>query len=145
MSDDDVTKDVNGVISTANKQTTDAPSTNSLQSTVLAMVAELNEEKCGPGVAENLAKVVDKLLRTRLAEEKLKEKQSLYSGPKNCEAMVPTQVNLKIWQQLQPHTRSQDIRMQKVQNYLLKGLMPLTQLTNTLLQLPDSVPTENQL
>ena len=41
------------------------------------MVAdELNEEKCGPGVAENLAKVVDKLLRTRLAEEKLKEKQN---------------------------------------------------------------------
>ena len=108
--DDDVTKDVNELISTANTQTTDATATNSSQSTVLAMVAdELNEEKCGPGVAENLAKVVDKLLRTRLAEEKLKEKQNLYSRPKNCEAMVPTQVNSEIWQQLQPHTRSQDI------------------------------------
>ena len=142
---DDVTKDVNELISTANTQTTDAPATNSSQSTVLAMVAdELNEEKCGPGVAENLAKVVDKLLRTRLAEEKLKEKQNLYSRPKNCEAMVPTRVNSEIWQQLQPHTRSQDIRMQKVQNCLLKGLMPLTQLTNTLLQLPGSVPTESR-
>ena len=57
LSDDDVTKDVNELISTANTQTTDAPATNSSQSTVLAMVAdELNEEKCGPGVAENLAK-----------------------------------------------------------------------------------------
>ena len=145
LSDDDVTKDVNELISTANTQTTDAPATNSSQSTVLAMVAdELNEEKCGPGVAENLAKVVDKLLRTRLAEEKLKEKQNLYSRPKNCESMVPTRVNSEIWQQLQPHTRSQDIRMQKVQNCLLKGLMPSTQLTNTLLQLPGSVPTESR-
>ena len=145
LSDDDVTKVVNELISTSNKPTTDSPATNSSQSTVLAMVAdELNEEKCGPGIAENLAKVVDKLLRTRLAEEKLKEKQSLYSRPKNCEAMVPTRVNSEIWQQLQPHTRSQDIRMQKVQNSLLKGLMPLTQLTNTLLQLPDSVPTESR-
>ena len=65
------------------------------------------------------------------------------SRPKNCEAMVPTRVNANIWQQLQPHTRSQDIRMQKVQNSLLKRLMLLTQLTNTLLQLPNSVPTES--
>ncbi len=34
--------------------------------------------------------------------------------------------------------------MQKVQNSLLKGLMPLTQLTNTLLQLPDSVSPESR-
>ena len=146
LSDDNVTRDVNELISTANKQTTDAPATNSSQSTVLAMLAdELSEEKCGPGVAENLDKVVDKFLRTRLAEEKLKEKQSLYSRPKNCEAYGAHPSKLEeIWQQLQPHTRSQDIRMQKVQNSLLKGLMPLTQLTNTLLQLPDSVSTESR-
>ena len=41
---------------------------------------------CGPEVAENLTKVVDKLLRTRLAaEEKLKEKQNLYSRPKTVQ------------------------------------------------------------
>ena len=50
LSDDDVTKVVNELISTSNKPTTDSPATNSLQSTVLAMVAdELKEEKCGPG------------------------------------------------------------------------------------------------
>ncbi len=60
---------------------------------------ELNKEKCGPEVAENLTKVVDELLRTTLAEEKLiKEKQNLYSRPKNCAAMVPTRVNSEIWQ-----------------------------------------------
>ena len=58
--------------------------------------------------------------------------------------MVPTRVNSEIWQQLQPHTRSQNIRMKKVQNSLLKELMPLAQLTNTLLQLPGSVPTESR-
>ena len=95
LSDDDVTKVVNELISsTLNKPTTDSPSTNSSQSTVLAMVAdEVNEKQCGPGVAENLAKVVDKVLRTRLAEEKLKQKQNLYNRPKNGEAVVPTRVN----------------------------------------------------
>ena len=108
------------------------------------MVAdELNVEKCGPEVAENLAKVVNKRVRTKLAEEKLKEKQNLYSRPKNCEAMAPTRVNSEIWRQLQPHTHLQDVRMQKVQNSLLKELMPLTQLTNTLLQLPISVLPES--
>ena len=34
--------------------------------------------------------------------------------------------------------------MQKVQNSLLKELMPLTQLTNTLLQLPKSVLPESR-
>ncbi len=82
LSDDDVTKVVNELIGTSNKQTTDPPANNSSQSTVLAMVAdELNEEKCGPEVNENLAKVVDKLLRTKLAEEKLKERK--IEGEKN--------------------------------------------------------------
>jgi hypothetical protein len=57
------------------------------------MVAdELNEETCGPEVAENLTKVVDKLLRTRqAAEEKLKEKQNLYSRPKTVQLWYPLQ------------------------------------------------------
>ena len=38
------------------------------------------------GVAANLAKVEDKFL---LAKSKLKDKQSLHSMPKNCDAMVP--------------------------------------------------------
>lgn len=145
LSEDEVTKDVNELISASNQQTKDSPANISSQSTVLAIIAdELSEEKCGPEVTENLAKVVDKLLRTKLTEEKLKEKQNLYFRPKNCEAMVPTRVNSEIWQQLLPHTRSQDIRMQKVQGLLLKGLMPLTQLTNTLLQLPEKVTNENR-
>jgi hypothetical protein len=55
------------------------------------MVAdELNEETCRPEVAENFTKVVDKLLRTRLAaEEKLKEKQNLYSRPKTVQLWYP--------------------------------------------------------
>ena len=57
---------------------------------------------------------------------------------------MPTRVNSEIWQQLQPHTRSQDICMQNVQNSLLKGLIPLTQLTNTLLQLLHSTPAESR-
>ena len=39
---------------------------------------------------------------------------------------------------------SHDIRMRKVQNSFLKGLMPLIQLTNTFLQLPDSVSRESR-
>ena len=58
LSDDDVIKDVNELISTSNKQITDLPVNNLSQSTILAMVAdELNEDKCGQEQLETWQKL----------------------------------------------------------------------------------------
>ena len=108
------------LISTANRQTTDAgPCQRFFIIHCLHhcdKCVERGEIHVGRyRVAENCiavwigvpSKVVDKLLHTRLVEENLKQKQSLYSSPNNYEAMVPTRVNSEIWQQLKRHTRSE--------------------------------------
>ncbi|CAB4013925.1 Hypothetical predicted protein [Paramuricea clavata] len=80
-----------------------------------SVVQELDEEQLGPAVSEKLAQVINKTLRSKLSEEKLKEKQNAYPRPQNCESLETTRVNPEIWAQLQSSTRSRDIRLQKVQ------------------------------
>ena len=89
------------------------------------------DELCSPPLLDKLAVVVNKMLRTRLSEDKLKEKQKLYTRPQNCETLVTTRVNAEVWSKLQSHTRSIDIRLQKVQALLLKGIVPILQIANT--------------
>ncbi|CAB4005586.1 Tyrosine- kinase Tec [Paramuricea clavata] len=102
-----------------------------------SVVQELDEEQLGPDVSEKLAQVINKTLRSKLSEEKLKEKQNAYPRPQNCESLETTRVNPEIWAQLQSSTRSRDIRLQKVQSLLLKGLLPLVQLLENCRQSDD--------
>ena len=77
----------------------------------------------GPDVSEKLAgQVINKTLRSKLSERKLKEKQNAYSRPQNCESLETTRVNPEIWAQLQ---------------LLLKGLLPLVQLLENCQQSDD--------
>jgi hypothetical protein len=82
------------------------------------------------------------MLRTKLSEDKLKEKQRLYTRLQNCETLVTTRVNAEIWAKLQSHTRSVDIRLQKVQALLLKDIVPILQIANTQLS-SDGGQNEN--
>ncbi|CAB4045446.1 Hypothetical predicted protein, partial [Paramuricea clavata] len=103
-----------------------------------SVVQELDEEQLGPDVSEKLhAQVINKTLRSKLSEEKRKEKQNAYPKPQNCESLETTRVNLEIWARLQSSTRSRDIRLQKVQSLLLKGLLPLVQLLENCRQSDD--------
>ena len=100
------------------------------------------DELCSPPLLDKLATVVNKMLRTKLSEDKLKEKQRLYTRPQYCETLVTTRVNAEIWAKLQSHTRSVDIRLQKVQALLLKGIVPILQIANTQLS-SDGGKNEN--
>ena len=42
-------------------------------------------------------------------------------------------VNPDIWSKIRPETRSRDVKMQKIQNTILKAITPLTELTDSLL------------
>ena len=95
-------------------------------------------DQCGEDIPEQLASLVDKLLQTKMSEEKLKEKQNNYLRPKNCEKMIPTRVNAAIWARLQSDTRSRDIKMQRVQCLLLKAVVAQTRVTASLLKLKET-------
>jgi UDP-N-acetylglucosamine 2-epimerase len=69
---------------------------------------------------EQLASLIEKLLQTKMREEKLKEKQNNYLRPKNCEKMIPTRVNAAIWARLQSDTRSGVLKYKEYSAYYLK-------------------------
>lgn len=93
------------------------------------------DDQCGSPVGDKLAAMLNKMARSKLSEEKLKEKLNKYSRPQNCENLVGAKVNPEIWSKIRPETRSRDLKMQKIQNTILKAITPLAELSDSLLNL----------
>ena len=91
------------------------------------------DEQCEEELSPKLADIVNKLLRNRLNENKLKEKLNKSTRPKNCDNITGVKVNAEIWPKLQTSTRSYDIKMQRVQNTLLKATIPIVKVVNQLM------------
>ncbi|ESP01852.1 hypothetical protein LOTGIDRAFT_172317 [Lottia gigantea] len=58
--------------------------------------------------------------------------------PENCQNLSITKVNKSIWDSLSSDTRSSDIKLQKVQQLIIKGLVPLTLLVQNFMESPQS-------
>ena len=91
----------------------------------------------GPPVNEKLAAIVNKMARSKLSDDQLKEKLTQYSRPKNCEKLVGTEVNPEIWVKISPATRSLDVKLQKSQTSLLKATTVLVEVTDKFLESKD--------
>lgn len=55
------------------------------------------DEACSADVDAKLAKIVNKMVRTKLSDEKLKEKLLTSTRPANCENVTATKVNPEVW------------------------------------------------
>ena len=84
-------------------------------------------------MSDKLAAILNKMARNKLNDDKLKEKLNKYPRPKNCENLVGAKVNPEIWSKVRPETRSRYLKLQKIQNSILKAIMPLADLTDSLL------------
>ena len=51
-----------------------------------------------------------------------------------------TKVNHLIWDKLKSDTRSADIKLQRVQSNLVKGLVPVVSVTEKLVKARDKIP-----
>ena len=80
-----------------------------------------DSENTGPAVNAKIAQLVNTRLTKPLANEKLKEKVDKYKRPENVEFLNVTQVNPAIWADMRPETRVRDMKLKKVQSYLIKG------------------------
>ncbi|XP_033635420.1 uncharacterized protein LOC117296548 [Asterias rubens] len=87
-------------------------------------------------VNDKLAKIVDKMVRHKLPEDKAVEKLKAIQRPTNVKNLECKRVNPEIWSSLKPKTRSQDIKFQKVQQALLKGIIPVVGVINSLMSSP---------
>ena len=78
-----------------------------------------------------LASLVDKMVKTSLSEEKIKEKHEKYNRPENCENLINTRVNPEIWTKVRPNTRSRDLKMLKLETSLLKSMIPIVKMSES--------------
>ena len=84
-------------------------------------------------VDEKLAGVFSKLLQKKPSEAKITEKLNRFKRPCNIPELDCTRVNPEIWNSLQSKTRSMDIKLQKVEQAALKGLVPIVTCIDTLM------------
>ena len=93
------------------------------------------EDEKGPDINVQLAGLVHKLLReAKPNETKLNELKKQYIPPNNCEGLSETRVNANIWNNLGETARSNDLKLQKVQKYLVKGMTALVTVIDKLIK-----------
>lgn len=105
-------------LNTANMQSSSNEGTDEWQSLAKDF---LDDETIGPKVNDGIAKMVNTMFSKRLNDDTVAQRMKNVTRPANCESMVTPKVNALIWDKLKPETRSLDIRMQKIQNCILKA------------------------
>ncbi|PFX19912.1 Pro-Pol polyprotein [Stylophora pistillata] len=100
------------------------------------------DQKKAPAINEQIAKIVHGLLREKLTDKVLTATQNRYNTPENYECLTSTKVNHLIWDKLKPDTRCADIKLQRVQSNLVKGLIPVVSMAEKLVQAQDKIPKE---
>ena len=88
-----------------------------------------NDEICDPKINTNLAKAINEVWGKKLTPEKLKIRLNKHLKPENCDQLSPTLVNMEIFSKIPAHTRSQDVKLQKMQKFLLKSAYPIVKST----------------
>ena len=100
------------------------------------------DHKKGPTVNQQIAKIVQGLMREKLLDDVLTETQNRYNRPENCECLTTTKVNHLIWDKLKPDARSTEIKLQRVQSTLVKGVIPMVFIVEKLVAAKDKVPKD---
>ena len=91
-------------------------------------------ERTGSSVDDELAKLVNSLLKDKIPEEKTQKKVDQHSRPANIEGLRTPRVNPLIWHQLPAQVRTQDSKYQKTQNSLVASLVAITKATDIVLK-----------
>jgi len=79
----------------------------------------------GPVIDGDLASLVDKIMREKANEDKLTELKEQYETPENCATLSERKVNQGVWNNLDESARSTDLKFQKVQKSLIKGVIAI--------------------
>ncbi len=95
----------------------------------------------GNEVNEDIARSTLYMLDHQLEEKTLSDTNEKYPPPNNCEYLDVPKVNSVIWDKLSQTTRSKDLKLQRVQKSLTRGISAYIQ---TLSRLPDVTPNEGQ-
>ena len=79
-----------------------------------------------------MANIINKIAVQKMDPAKRQTALDKYNRPENCDFLGVTRVNPEVWDTLSKHTRSQDVKFQRIQTSIIKGLIPLVQLADQL-------------
>ena len=91
-------------------------------------------EKTGSAVDDELANIVNSLLKNKIPDEKTQAKVDHYPKPANIEGLRTPRVNPLIWSQLPAQVCTQDSKHQKSQNSLVAAVVAITKATDIVLK-----------
>ncbi|KAK6169693.1 hypothetical protein SNE40_020688 [Patella caerulea] len=92
------------------------------------------DEQYSASIDDGLAKVLDNIVKFGLSEDKVNELLNKYKRPSNCDFLEVTKVNPPIWEFLSSETKSNDLKLQRIQNMIISGLIPLARLSELLMK-----------
>ncbi|XP_071506285.1 uncharacterized protein [Diadema antillarum] len=76
----------------------------------------------GEAVDEEIAKSVNYFIGNKLEDKAIEETVGKYPPPSNCPHLDTPKVNAPIWEHLQSVTRNRDLKLQRVQKCLTRGI-----------------------
>jgi len=88
----------------------------------------------GPSIDTAIAEIINTFLNRKIPDEKVAKTCQAYAIPRNVSGVAMPKVNPQLWGKLSPTTRSNDLRHQKIQSRLSKGMIPIIQVLATLNQ-----------
>ena len=83
-----------------------------------------SEDKVGPEVSQSLSSYADRVLKSKLSESDMKEKEEKYARPQNIEFLQAPKVNKAIWNNL-VQAKSTDVQLQAIQRQFLLSSIPV--------------------
>ena len=90
-------------------------------------------EHVAPAIDGDLASPVENIMGEKANEDKLTELKKQYETPENCTTLSETKVNPGVWNNLDESARSTDLKFQKVQKSLIKGVIVIVSEVNKLM------------
>ncbi len=84
----------------------------------------------GPPINENVAVSLNYLLHTSIEDRTMTELYERYPCPNNATQLIVPKVNSTIWESMSSKARSRDLKIQRVQRPLIKGITALARSAN---------------
>ncbi|XP_062583428.1 uncharacterized protein LOC134245185 isoform X2 [Saccostrea cucullata] len=102
----------------------------------------VKDDKTGPALSAELAKVINTNFQVRPSEDKAKNLCEKHNRLENCSNMTVPRINEEIWPSLKKKAQSIDFKIQKSQTIVLKALSPACSLLDKLISARKSKTSE---
>ena len=103
-----------------------------------------DEDNTDKPVSSQIAKLVDKVLVSKMTKDKVKEKTSAQKRPQNCELLTITRVNPEIWGKMKPATKAFVIKLQRIQNCTVKGISSIVKALDLLIKTKNHAKNQQE-